>query len=323
MLKHVLGLVLGLGLGATAALAQDYPSKPITLLLPVAPGGANDTFARVFAQRMEAELGQPMVIENKPGAGGIVGLEDLASRPQDGYTLFLGHITSSFLTPLYNPDKLSFDWRTDLKPLTNLIYFPTAVIVRQAIGAKTLEEVVAYGKANPDQLRFSTGGRGTQSYWDMRRFELATGVKFNDISFAAGGAPTNQAFLAGDLDLAFHSLGSARPLLEQGDVVTLLGVAGSSTRLAEFPEAPTLDELGFPGVGSALWIGLYGFGDFPQEATDKIVAASTKVLGEMRDELAAQSIIANPNSPAEFAAFLAAEEAAYNAMIEQLPEDMR
>jgi tripartite-type tricarboxylate transporter receptor subunit TctC len=311
-LRGLVLVALCFAFGSGVAFSQDYPSKPITLILPVAAGGANDTFARAYGPEMEKRLGQPMIIDNRPGAGGIVGLEALAKAKQDGYTLLLGHITSTFLTPIYSPDKLSFNADEKLVPLTFLISFPTAVVVQKSVPVNSFQELVAYAKANPGKLRFSTGGDGSQAYWDLKRFELHDGLQFIAVP-TASGAEANQLFVNGDLHVGFHSLGSARPLLESGDL-KLLAISGSKERLQEFPDTPTLDELGYEGVGSALWIGLYGFGDFPKEAADKLVAATHEVLAGMAPALQKTSINVSPNTPEEFSAWLRQEKKAFEDM---------
>lgn len=251
MFRKILHSVLALSLCAAPFLAsgQDaYPSKPIKLVVPYAAGGPADLLARSVADKLGPRLGQPVVIENKPGAGGHMGGELVARTPADGYTLVLATIAHNGAVALY--PKLRYDPIKEFKPVILLAEAPSILIVRQDMPAKSVQELVSLARSQPGRLTYGSAGNGSAMHMAAELFRYMTKIDFTHVPYR-GGAPAMADLLGGQIDMLFESLGTAHPQLKTGKV-RALAVTGAS-RSASLPDVPTVAESGVTGYSSVPW----------------------------------------------------------------------
>lgn len=289
---------------ACAAHAQDYPHKPIRLVLGYSPSGAADVIARIVSEAMSRELGQPIIVDNKPGAGSTLASTLLWRAPADGYTLGLATGT------LYGIDQHLYKVRytpADFTPINRFTVSPLVLAVSPKQGVNTVPELVARIKAQPGKLNYSSSGIGGSPHLAALTFEKAIDANMVHIPFK-GGAPALQAVASGDVDLSFGTASSVLPLGRQG-VVKMLGVTTLQPS-GVAPGVPTLASQGLPGFDFSFWFGLFGPAKLPAAVTDKLVAAANKALADpqVREKLLGTGNEAAPfRTPAEFNAW--AEEA--------------
>lgn len=251
MFKKFLQPVLALSLCAAPFLAssQDvYPSKAIKLVVPYAAGGPADLLARSVADKLGPRLGQPVVIENKPGAGGHTGAEPVARGTADGYTLVLATIAHNGAAALY--PKLRYNPMTELKPVILLAEAPSILIVRHDMPVKSVQELLALARSQPGKLTYGSAGNGSAMHMAAELFRYMTKIEYTHVPYR-GGAPAMADLLGGQIDMLFESLGTAHPQLKTGKV-RALAVTGTS-RSASLPDVPTVAEAGVPGYSSVPW----------------------------------------------------------------------
>lgn len=242
-------LVLGLLAVPLAGGAQNvYPSKPVKLVVPYAAGGPADLLARSVADKLSPRLGQPVVIENKPGAGGHTGGELVAKGAADGYTLVLATIAHNGAVALY--PKLRYNPRKELKPVILLAEAPSILIVKQDMPVKTVQELLALARSQPGKLTYGSAGNGSAMHMSAELFRYMAKIDYTHIPYR-GGAPAMGDLLGGQIDMLFESLGTAHPQLKSGKV-RALAVTGTS-RSASLPDVPTVAEAGVPGYSSVPW----------------------------------------------------------------------
>jgi tripartite-type tricarboxylate transporter receptor subunit TctC len=242
-------LVLGLCAAPWLAGAQDaYPSKPVKLVVPYAAGGPADLLARSVADKLSPRLGQPVVIENKPGAGGHTGGELVARAPADGYTLVLATIAHNGAVALY--PKLRYDPMKEFKPVILLAEAPSILIVRQDLPAKSVQDVLGLARSQPGRLTYGSAGNGSAMHMAAELFRYMTRIDYTHVPYR-GGAPAMADLLGGQIDMLFESLGTAHPHLKTGKVRPI-AVTGTS-RSASLPDVPTVAEAGVPGYSSVPW----------------------------------------------------------------------
>jgi tripartite-type tricarboxylate transporter receptor subunit TctC len=261
-------------LGAAPALAAGFPERPVTIVVPFAPGGANDVVIRAIQQPLAEALGQPIVVENRGGAGGSVGAGYVARARNDGYTLLMA-ATGFVVNPsLY--DKVQYDPLTDFDPVAELATFPVIYTVRPDMGVSTLQEFIAYAKERPGVLNYSTPGAGTLPHLATELLKLLTGISMVHIPYA-GAAPAAQALLSKTVDMAATSIAVAKPQIGVG---TMKGLAVSgSERWPELPEVPTVGDAGVPAALADTWQGILVPDGTPKEAIDRL---STALIGVVR-----------------------------------------
>lgn len=242
-------LALGLCVAPFLVSAQDaYPSKPVKLVVPYAAGGPADLLARSVAEKLGARLGQPVVIENKPGAGGHTGGELVARGPADGYTLVLATIAHNGAVALY--PKLRYDPMKELKPVILLAEAPSILIVKQDMPVKSVQELLALARSQPGRLTYGSAGNGSAMHMAAELFRYMTKIDYTHVPYR-GGAPAMADLLGGQIDILFESLGTAHPHLKSGKV-RALAVTGTS-RSASLPDVPTVAEAGVAGYSSVPW----------------------------------------------------------------------
>lgn len=291
---------LCLALGGQAAHAE-FPEHPITMVVPTAAGGGNDTLARVIGQKMGELLGQTVIVVNKPGAQGAIAADYVARQPADGYTLMLGYIGTHGINPALQ--KLNYDPVRDFTAIGMVADSPTLMVVSSSIGVQDVPGLLKYGQAHPDGLSYASAGPGTAPAVAGELFNRATGAAMLEIPYK-GSAPAMTDTLAGVTQVMFPSLFSAYPHLKSGKI-RALGVAGAR-RAKVLPDMPTLAELGVPGVDVAQWYAVFA----PANADPQVVAKlNTALNGALNDPAVAakiddQGAEVRTSTPAELAAFV-------------------
>ncbi len=257
---------------STAAQAQQYPVKPVRIVVPFAPGGGSDFIARFIAQRLGAGLGQQAIVENKPGAGGMLGIEAGVKSPPDGYTLTL--IASSYTV---NPSiyKFSFDPVSDITPIIQLSQGPLLVVVRPSLPVKSTQELIALAKAKPGQTNFASSGQGSVIHMATELFQSMAGIKMNHIPYKGTG-PALTDTIGGQTDVFFSSTATAVPHVQSGKLRAI--AVTSAKRIAALPNVPTVTESGLPGYEVTLWHGLIGPKGLPRPIVARLNAEATKAL---------------------------------------------
>jgi tripartite-type tricarboxylate transporter receptor subunit TctC len=293
-----------LSFAALAAFAQAYPSRQVTIIVPYPPGGLIDLVARVIQPKMQTELGQPVLVENRSGAGGNVGAEAVVRAAPDGYTLLLGNPSLGISPSLYA--KLSY------RPLVDLAYVglygtvPNVLVVNPSVPAKTVAELVAYAKKNPGQLNYGSPGYGTSPQMSMELFKSMTGTFIVHIPFRGAG-PANAALLGGEVQLSFDNLPPQVEMIKAGRVRAL--AVTSLKRSPVFPEVPTLDESGLKGYEVTSWFGLVVPAKTPREVIVRLNQALNRSTADpkIREQLVGRGATVIQGTPEEFFAFVKAE----------------
>ena len=320
------GLLCGLGaLAAGRAAAEGrFPGHPLRILVPFAPGGSVDIISRLLAEGMRPALGQTVIVENRPGGNGVVGLEALARSRPDGYTMLVGNVTTNGLMPLLTPERLSFDFNRDLMPLARLADV-ASVLVATTVGfpADTLAQAIELARRDPGRVNYITTGPGSYVHFDTVLLQRAAGVRLTHVPVSAGAGAYFQALAKGDVHLGFMNAASATPLVQSGQLRGL-AVAGE-TRLAELPDVPTMREAGFPGIGTPAWHTMLLPAGTPAEVVNALfgaVRAATQSPA-VRDAYRRQSITATLSaSPADARTWQDAELARWRGIIADTRSDM-
>lgn len=273
MLKHLgLPLIVLAALSGTA-MAQAWPSRQITLVLPSAAGGSGDSVARPLAEKLRVELGQPVIVDNKPGGGSVIGVTHVLGQPADGHTLLFGAVHYAIMQATFK--NLPFDMGRDLVNVTGLGQLPNALIVRKDLPAQTMPEFLSWAKANSGKLNLGTGGKGTLHHLTAELFMQTVGVKGEAVHFR-GSAPAIQELLGGRLDFMFETMPSASAQIRSGNVRALAVTTGS--RVGAFADVPTLKESGVPGIEISTWYSVMVKTGTPQPVVDRLQQAVAKVL---------------------------------------------
>jgi tripartite-type tricarboxylate transporter receptor subunit TctC len=272
----ILAVALGAGLaGAGGALAETYPSRPITMIVPFAAGGPTDTIATIIAAGMRKALGQAVITENVTGAAGSVAIGRLVQALPDGYTIGIGHWSTNVLNgAIY---ALPYDLRTDLAPIALVASNPQIIIARKTMPANNLQELIAWLKANPDKALQGTAGTGSPSHVGGVYFQHSTGTRFQFVPYRGGG-PAMQALVAGQLDLGFEQVANVLGHVRAGEIKAYAVTA--KTRLAGAAEIPTVDEAGLPGFYISVWHGLWAPAATPRDVVAKLNLAVVKALAD-------------------------------------------
>jgi tripartite-type tricarboxylate transporter receptor subunit TctC len=258
---------------AFPAIAQDWPSRPIKLIVPFPPGGGTDTVARPLAAKLSEVLGQQVVIDNRGGAGGTIGAASAAKSAPDGYTVLLYSVHGAVAAAAYK--NLSYDLEKDLVPVTTAAIFPDVLVAANRVPAKTLPELIAYAKANPGKINCGSAGNGTSRHLSCEMFASAAGFKATHVPYKGTG-PATQALMAGEIDYIFEALGSAAGQIRGGTVRAI--AVTSAKRSPSFPEIPTAIESGMPGFEITSWYGLWVPAGTPRPIVDKLRAAVVKAF---------------------------------------------
>jgi tripartite-type tricarboxylate transporter receptor subunit TctC len=271
--------VLCLAITAAAAQAQDkYPAKPVKIIVPYAPGGATDIVARILADQLGKSLGQSVYVENRPGAFGIIAIEDMVRSGADGYTLMIGNVSTNAITPIIYPQKFKIDYTKDVVPITDLVDIPEFLIATMKdFDVKSVPELIAYARKNPGQVRYGTVGPGSYPHYDMAYFAKRAGdLDMIAIPNKSGASGVINDMLNGSTQVSFLNVASTTPQVKAGTMRPLAMV--NHSRLPEFPDLPTMQELGFAGVGTIAWQALFAPAGTPKEVLQTIFAATVDAL---------------------------------------------
>jgi tripartite-type tricarboxylate transporter receptor subunit TctC len=299
---------------AAPAFAQTYPSRPITLIVPFAPGGSTDVIARVVAQALRAELGQTVVVENHAGAGGSLGTALIAQAKPDGYTIGMGTASTLAINPAAYRT-LPYDVRKDLAPITNIAAVPNIMSVNPAVPAKAMAEFIAVAKAQPGKLSYGSSGNGSVSNLMGEQLKLAAGIDLVHVPYRGMG-PAIQDAVAGQIQVLFDNLPTTLPHV-QGGKLRAIAVSGDK-RVAALPDVPTFAELGFNDLNWMAFFGLVAPAGNPPAIDAKLNAATVKVIAtpEVKRALELQQAIPVANSPEQFGADIARELARMTRAVE-------
>src|SRR3989454_11445317 len=296
--------------------AETYPSRPIRLIVPFPPGGSSDSVARVVVQKFSEGLGQPVVIENRPGVGGLLGSEAVAKAAPDGYTLLLGSVSSLAVAPhLFSNPKI--DPEKNFAAIAPILSSPLTVIARPTLPANSIADLIALAKSKPGALNYGAAGVGTHVYLVAELFKKLAGFDAGHVPFQ-GGAPIMTALLAGNIDYKFDVVNTTLPQARAGKVKVL--AVTSAKRIALLPEVPTLAESGFPGFDTTAWMGVVGPARLPSGIVSRLnseigKAVSSRSLSEV---YVAQGVVPEFASPDEFAEMIRREYAYWGAVVRQV-----
>ncbi len=289
-----------------AALAQSFPSKPIKVIVPYPPGGTSDILARALGPGITAALGQPWIVENKPGATGNVGADFVAKSPADGYTLLLGDIGSLAIAPSV-VTTLPFDPVKDFAPVVLVAYSPHLLVTHPSVAAKDVRELIALGKAKPDSLNFAVSGIGGANHLAGIEFAQRAGIKWTYIPYK-GGAQALTDMVGGQSQVMFNGMLATYPFVKDGKLKAV--AISSAQRFASAPDIPTVAEMGFPGFETGSFQGIVAPAGTPPEVVNKLHATITAILAtpEMKDRLDKAGAEVRPQSPAQFGTFIRSEK---------------
>jgi tripartite-type tricarboxylate transporter receptor subunit TctC len=281
MKRILLVLVAALCVAASGAAvqAQDkYPTKPVKILVPYAPGGATDIVARILGEQLRQILGQSFVIENKPGAFGILAVEEMARAKPDGYTFLIGNVSTNAITPLIFPKKMSINYEKDVTAVTRLVDIPEFLLVTtKGFSAKSVPELIDISKKNPGKVRYGTVGAGSYPHFDMAYFAKKAGdLDMIAIHNKAGASGVINDMLSGDTQVSFLNVASSAPMVKAGQLKPLALV--NDKRLPEYPDIPTMQEVGLPGVGTLAWQGMFAPAGTPKPILETIHKAVLQAL---------------------------------------------
>lgn len=298
---------------AGAACAQDYPSRPVRVIVPFAPGGPNDIVARLVAQRLAASFGQPFAVENRPGAGGNVGTDYVAKSAPDGYTLLSAGPGSLIINPLMG--KVPYDTQRDFAPITLLARAPNALVEHPSLPARSVAELIALARSKPGAINYASGGNGSTPHLAGALFAAMAGVKLTHVPYK-GTAPATTDLVGGQVQIAFLGIPAVLPHIRSGKL-RVLAVTGLR-RSSELPDVPTVDESGVPGYEVSPWYGLLAPAETPHAIVSRLSAEAARLARtpELAEKLAVQGAEAAGSTPEEYAAVIRTDTATWTRIIE-------
>ena len=292
------------------AWAQGYPSKPIRMIIPFAPGGASDFVGRIIQPRMAELLGQQVVVENKPGASGNIGVAESARSAPDGYTVFLGNVGSVAINPGVFPN-LPVNPLKDLIAVTQVVDVPGVLVAHPSFAPNNARELVDYAKKNPGKVNYASPGSGSQNRLEMENLrKSAGGLEMVHVPYKGGAGPAVSALVAGETHVMFVTASSAMPMVKAGRLKVL--AVAAPKRLQPLPDSPTMAESGYPGFETGSWQGIFVPAGTPKEVVDKLyeVTIQTMKSPEVGQRLGNGGVeVVTSASPAAFQQFVAAETA--------------
>jgi tripartite-type tricarboxylate transporter receptor subunit TctC len=285
--------------------AQAYPNKALRLIVPFAPGGGNDTIARAIGAQMSGSMGQQVVIDNRAGAGGVLGAEAAARAPADGYTLFLGGVGSHAVNPTLMPN-LPYDAVKDFTPVSLIASAPSVLVVNTTVNARTVSELTAIAKASPGKLNYATNGNGSSSHLATLLYESLAGIQMTHVPYK-GFAPALTDILGGQVQLMMNSIVALAPQVKAGKIRAL--AVSSRTRSSVLPDVPTMAEAGVAGYEAGSWYGILVPAGTPRDVVQRLNAEVVRAVKQpdVRERLASEGADPIGSTPEEFAAHIKVE----------------
>ncbi|WP_420992985.1 Bug family tripartite tricarboxylate transporter substrate binding protein [Cupriavidus sp. 30B13] len=299
-------------LATGAAMAQPYPARPVRLIVPFPPAGATDVLGRAIAQKLSEGLGQPVLVENRPGAGSTIGSDQVAKAAPDGYTLLLASGSLAIAANLYG--KLGFDVIKSFTPVSLVGHVPHMLVVNPSVPANSVKELIALAKSRPGQLSAASQGNGTLSHLELEMFKEAAGVDILHVPYK-GSNNVMPDLLAGNVSVFFDSVPSSMPLVKNGKLKAL-GVVGAK-RLPTSPDIPTLAEAGLPGFEVKNWFALLAPAGTPKEIVQVLNAQVQKAVAapDLAERMASQGVVLEASTPVQLAALVKTDVAKWGKVV--------
>jgi tripartite-type tricarboxylate transporter receptor subunit TctC len=304
-LSFTAALLAGLPTAAQSAAANEYPNRPIRLIIPFTPGGSTDILGRMVAQKLTAALGTQVIVDNRPGAGGTIGVDLVAKSAADGYTLVMGHIGTFGVNPSLYP-KLPYDAIKDFQPITLVAMVPNLLSVSVKLPAKSVKELIALAQAKPGTLNYGSGGNGSAAHLASEYFKLMTKTDIVHIPYK-GTAPAVTDLISGNISLVITGVPPQLPHIKSGRIRAL--AVATAKRLPLLPELPTISEAGVPGYEATQWYGVLAPAGIPKPILTRLNAEIVKAVKgqDIIDRLATEAAEPVGNTPEEFGAFIKKE----------------
>ena len=296
--------------------SAQYPTKAVTIVVPFPPGGGTDTGARYLAQKLADRWGKPVIVENKPGAGGLIGADFVARAAPDGYTLLMGNLQTQAVNPSLQRKKMTYNPATAFAPISLVAELPLVLLVHPSIAAKNTKEFIALAKAKPNELTYSSAGNGSSTHLAASLFENASGTKLFHVPYKGGG-PAMADLLAGHVNLTFLTVLESTPHIKSGKVRAL--AVTSNARTAALPDVPTIAESAVSGFFAISWIGLLAPNGTAREIVEKISKDVQELMAttEMRDKFIEQGAVPVGSTPAQFRTLIETDTQRYAKIIEE------
>ena len=304
-LANALALLAATSLWTAAAIAQPYPSKPIRLIVPYPPGGGTDIFARIVGAKLGEALGQQVVIEQRPGAGGVIGAEAAAKAAPDGYTLVIGQASNLAINPNLM-SRLPYDPVRDFAPITLIATSPNLLVVHPSLPVHSVKDLVTLAKNRPGSINYASAGNGSPGHLAAEYFKTVAKINLVHIPYK-GATPALTDVIAGQVSLYFTSPVAAQPYVQSGRLRQIAVTSGQ--RFPPLPDVPTIAEAGYREVDMTSWWGLLAPAGVARDIVARLNAETLKVLGttEMKERLAGQGAVVVTNTPEQFAAYIKTE----------------
>jgi tripartite-type tricarboxylate transporter receptor subunit TctC len=294
---------------------QPYPYKPVKLVVPFAPGGTTDIIARVVTAKISTAFGQPMVVDNRAGAGGVIGANETAKATPDGYNLGVATVSTIATAPAIQPST-PYNPVTDFTPIINIAATPNVIAVHPSFPAKDFKGFIAELKKNPDKYSYASTGTGSITHMQMELFKAQTGTSILHVPYKGAGPALNDV-IGGQVLIILDNLPSSLPFIQQGRLIPI--VVASDKRVPQLPNVPTLKEVGVPQANRMAFYGIYGPKGLPKEVVAKVNAAMKKTLEdpEVRQRIEETGSIVIGNTPEQFAQQIRTEYETYKAVVEK------